>query len=174
MTVPDVWMLTANDHFMAAPGGPLAERLLDMGTTADWWCWGNPYGGSPYHLSNHTCVEPAIRAGVASMLGPLADEKDVATIARDVADHFCCTGSRGARFQTSAGHTEHLLARKICGREGKHACGDHTKGWVNLRQTRLVQTVVRSTAGADCGRLANYQGAGAGWPLRGEDAAAPW
>ena len=127
---------------------------MDVSVTADWWCWGNPYGGSPYHLANHTCLAGPLRAGVAEKLGPLSLPSDVSTIANDVVDEYCCSGARGEKFQTAAGHTEHLLARKVCGREGKQACGDHDRGWHNLRQARLIQTVVRSPAGADCGAAA--------------------
>ena len=168
VTTPDVWMLTTNDQFMVAPAGPLAERLLRVSEAGEWWCFGNAYGGSPFHSADpprRACVREPIRAALVDRLGPFSpdvagqSQDDVAdAIADDVMAHYCCTGDRGALFQSDVGHTEHLLARKICGKTGKHACGDHSKGWLNLEMARLVQTVVRSTAGADCGRLINYQG----------------
>ena len=54
VSVNDVWMLTANDHVMVAPSGDLVERLVDMDNTGRWWCFGNPYGLSPFHGRSNT------------------------------------------------------------------------------------------------------------------------
>lgn len=159
VTVPDVWMLSANDHFMAAPKGELAERLLDMASTGRGWCFGNPYGLSPFHGRSRRpeapCDYAAIRSVVVSKLAARVEDADL--IARDIVGEYCCSGERGKRFKTPGGHTEHLLARKVCGREGQD-CGDHERGFVDLAQTRFAQTIVRSHVGADCGRLTAYQG----------------
>ena len=161
VTTPDVWMLTANDQFAVAPAGPRADGFLDMDAAGAWWCFGNAYGGSPFHTTKppkRACLAAPIAAAVPARLGPFGAAGDEKVIADDVVDHYCCTGDRGALFNTDVGHTEHLLARKICGVAGKHACGDHFGGFKHLDMRRLVQTVVRSTGGADCGRLINYQG----------------
>ena len=162
VSVNDVWMLTANDHVMVAPAGELVERLVDMDNTGRWWCFGNPYGLSPFHGRSNKekkrpeapCDYEAIRAAVVDKLQCLPEEADL--IARDIVEEYCCSGARGKRFKTHAGHTEHLLAKKICG--DKEDCGDQHRGFVDLAQVRLAQTVVRSHFGADCGRLASYQG----------------
>ncbi|KAH8071723.1 ATPase [Aureococcus anophagefferens] len=159
VTTPDVWMLTANDQFAVAPAG--ARTGSWTWAAGAWWCFGNAYGGSPFHTTTppkRACLAAPIAAAVPARLGPFGAAGDERVIADDVVDHYCCTGDRGTLFNTDVGHTEHLLARKICGVAGKHACGDHFGGFKHLDMRRLVQTVVRSTGGADCGRLINYQG----------------
>ena len=162
VSVNDVWMLTANDHVMVAPSGDLVERLVDMDNTGKWWCFGNPYGLSPFHgrstkekkRPEAPCDYEAIRGAVVEKLQCVPEEADL--IARDIVGEYCCSGARGKRFKTHGGHTEHLLAKKICG--DKEDCGDQFRGFADLAQVRLAQTVVRSHFGADCGRLASYQG----------------
>ncbi|KAH8056986.1 hypothetical protein JL722_7211 [Aureococcus anophagefferens] len=141
-------------------GGAARGRFLDMDAAGAWWCFGNAYGGSPFHTTTPRSARASRRPSpppCRRAWGPSGGRRR-RVIADDVVDHYCCTGDRGTLFNTDVGHTEHLLARKICGVAGKHACGDHFGGFKHLDMRRLVQTVVRSTGGADCGRLINYQG----------------